>query len=188
MNYIIGADEAGTGACAGSFVVCAVKAPLDWNMLGLADSKKLSPKKRAVIAKRILEEFNAKVIKYSLLEVSAQQIDRDGLGVALKWAHKTVINNLVTDDSVAIVDGKLEIEAKCPIKSMIKADSEIPTVMAASILAKTYRDNVMVKLHQKYPVYGWDKNFGYVVNQHKEAIRLHGLSEFHRKSYKLKNI
>jgi len=188
IKYIIGADEVGTGACAGPFVVCAVKAPPDWDIAGLGDSKKLSEKKRSEMEIKILNDANSNVIKYSLLEITCDQVDQLGLGNALKYAHQCVVNNLADEDSVAIVDGKLKIEAKCQVDSLIKADNQVPTVMAASILAKTYRDKKMRQLHEKYPMYGWNQNVGYVVANHKEAIKAHGLSPFHRKSYKLKGI
>lgn len=188
IKYVIGSDEVGTGACAGSFVVCAVKASISWNMEGLADSKKLSEKKRKEMERKILSEFKNKIIKYSLIEILPNQIDDLGLGEALKFAHQCVINNLAAENTVAIIDGKIKIESKCPNKSIIKADNQIPTVMAASILAKNYRDRKMKMLHEKYPMYGWNQNVGYVVATHKEAIKQHGLSPYHRKSYKLKDI
>lgn len=188
IKYIVGSDEVGSGACAGILVVCAVKAHRLWNLNGLNDSKKLSEKKRLELEQKLYQEFHIGRIKYSLLEISPSKVDEMGLGVALKFAHQCVVNNLEGPNTTAIVDGKLKIEAKYPIQNMIKADSTVPTVMAASILAKTHRDKVMRKMHEKYPMYGWDKNVGYVVAQHKEAIKQHGLSPLHRKSYKLKDI
>lgn len=188
IKYIIGSDEVGTGAYAGIFCVCAVRAPIEWSLEGLNDSKKLSEKKRLELEKNILLEYKNKNIQYSLLEISPSKIDDQGLGVALKFAHQCVINNLSVPQTIAIVDGKLNIQANVETKSLIRADAQIPTVMAASILAKCHRDRVMKKLHEKYPMYGWKDNVGYLVEAHKKAIKEHGLSPLHRKSFKVKNI
>lgn len=185
MRYIIGSDEVGTGACASGFVVCALRAPAFWTLDQLNDSKKLTPKKRYEIAQRLIYLSDIGEIDYILIEVSNDNIDAFGLGKTLKDAHREAINILADDDVEAIIDGKLKITASCPTSSIIKADQSVPTVMAASILAKYYRDEAMKRLHQLYPQYNWKKNVGYVTAEHKAAIKKYGLSPLHRKSVKL---
>jgi ribonuclease HII len=185
MKYLIGSDEVGTGACAAGFVVCAIRALAPWNLKGLNDSKKLSAKKRTEIAQQLLYLNDIGEIDCILIEVSNANIDLQGLGTTLKAAHTEAINILADANAEAVVDGKINIIADCPTSSVIKADASIPVVMAASILSKYYRDSVMQRLDTEYPQYNWKSNVGYVTAEHKEAIRQHGLSPYHRKSVKL---
>jgi ribonuclease HII len=185
MKYIIGSDEVGTGACAGPFCVCAVRVPENWNLEGLNDSKKLSPKKRETINQKLINLFHIGEIDYILIEVSNVNIDIQGLGVALKNAHKEAINILADQSATAIVDGNLKINADCPTTSMVKADQSIPAVMAASILAKSYRDFLMKTLDESHPEYNWKSNVGYATPEHKELIKKYGYSPYHRQSFKL---
>lgn len=183
--YIIGCDEVGTGSGVACLVVCGVKAAQSWNLTGLNDSKKLSPKKRNYIRDQLYEQANNKIIEFYISEQSNEIIDQLGLATALKNAYIDVFNILYDDNSSIIVDGNLKFDLDMNITSIVKADSKIPTVMAASIIAKTYRDRLMQYLHEQYPVYGWDKNVGYLTSEHKAAIKKYGLSPLHRKSYKI---
>lgn len=185
MTYIIGSDESGTGSISGPFLVCAVRAPENWSLDGLNDSKKLTAKKRGEMAQKLMHLSQAGEIDYILIEVSNTKIDSDGLGLTLKEAHKDAINVLASDETVAIIDGNMNITTDCPTTSIVKADETIPTVMAASILAKNCRDFRMKELHKIHPEYLWNKNSGYGTKAHKDAIEKHGLSQFHRKSFKL---
>ena len=184
-QYIIGCDEVGTGSVAGPFVVCAVRAAEKWNHPGLNDSKKLSPKKRYQLNQELIHLSDAGEIDYIIIQVSNANIDIHGLGVALKNTHVEAINILADPSVTAILDGKSKIEADCKVISMIKADQTVPTVMAASILAKVFRDNFMQEIDKEYPHYHWRKNAGYITAQHKQAIQQYGLSPYHRKSFKL---
>lgn len=189
MNYIIGCDEVGYGAFAGPIVVCAVKAPVSWSMEGLKDSKKLTPKKR--------EEFNLKLrsdkaIKFCIASRSNEEIDKYGLGVMHKSAFIETFHNLYSDDCFIIVDGVLKFDGlgvdAYDIRSEVKADDKYPVVMAASIVAKTFRDNLMHDYHKKYPHYGWNSNVGYGAKIHIQGIIDHGYSPLHRRSYKIKSL
>lgn len=180
---IIGADEVGYGSWAGPLVVCAVKAPVGWSLDGLDDSKKLSAKKRGEALLSLMKET---VIQFSIVEKSNELIDQKGLGVCLKEAYVEVITELLGPEDQAIIDGTVKLSLGSQVTSLIKADQKIPAVMAASIIAKEYRDDLMHKLHIKHPEYNWLKNVGYGTADHKAAIKKHGMSELHRHSYKIK--
>ena len=172
---IIGCDEVGYGCLAGPLVVVGVRAPKDWALAGLNDSKKLSPKRREG------------VIAWHLAERSSQVIDQFGVASALKDAYVECFKALYQDDCLIISDGILKfdnlgVDAYDKV-SVIKADTKFPAVMAASILAKTYRDGKMKLLHKQYPNYGWDHNVGYGAKDHLEAIAKYGPCPLHRMSY-----
>lgn len=181
---IIGCDEVGTGSAVGCLCVAGVRADSDWTLSGLADSKQLSEKKRNLIRDKLL---STNQISYCIVEKSHQDIDKLGLAAALKQAYIELIGKLYSDNCQIIVDGNLKFaESNYPITSIVKADTYIPTVMAASILAKTHRDAVIKQYSNQYPMYGLDKNVGYLTAQHIQAIKKYGLSEIHRKSYNFK--
>ena len=184
---ILGADEVGYGCLAGSLVVCGVLAPKDWNLAGLNDSKKLSLKKREVMREKLGKLIENKTIKWHLAERSNNVIDRSGVAWALKDAYVEVFNNLHQTDCLIISDGILKFDnpsvAAYDKVSLVKADAQIPAVMAASILAKTYRDEKMKIMHVIHPEYGWATNVGYGSKEHLDAIWKHGPTPLHRTSY-----
>lgn len=184
---IIGCDEVGYGSLAGPLVVCGVRAAKDWSLLGLNDSKKLTPKKRGVMLLKLMKLVESKEISYHLAERSNQQIDKEGVAVALKDAYVECFHALYQPDSLIITDGILKfdnlgVDAYDKV-SVVKADSKYPAVMAASIIAKEWRDDLMHKLHWKYPLYGWNHNVGYAAKDHLEAIEKYGPCPLHRFSY-----
>lgn len=184
---IIGCDEVGYGCLAGPLVVVGVKAPKDWKLDGLNDSKKLSAKKREAMLLPLMKLAERKEISYHLAERSNAEIDKVGVAVALKDAYVEVFHALYQNDALIISDGILKfdnlgVDAYDKV-SVIKADAKYPAVMAASIIAKTYRDDKMHRLHHSYPNYGWDSNVGYGAKDHLEAIEKYGPSPLHRMSY-----
>jgi len=189
MNYIIGCDEVGYGSVAGDLVVCGVKAPISWSMEGLKDSKKLSAKKREIFNTKLRQDIN---ISFCLASRSNDEIDKHGVALMLKSAFVETFKNLYSDNSFIIVDGILKFEGlgvdDYDIRTEVKADNKYPVVMAASIIAKTFRDNLMCEYHKKYPNYEWNKNMGYGSKNHIEAISKFGYSPLHRKSYKIKSL
>lgn len=195
-KYVIGVDEVGYGAGAGNLLVTAVRAPLDWNFEGLGDSKALTPEKRYQLNLNLLELINRRMgVSHYMCEVSAAAIDQYGLGRMHKRAIANAIEMAFTGDEKAIVDGNINpttfyavgAPRNCQIISMVKADQKIPQVMAASILAKEYRDKQMREYyHPLFPMYGWDHNMGYLSKEHREAIKKYGMSAVHRRSYKIK--
>lgn len=189
-KYIIGCDEVGSGPVAGPSVVVGVKAFPDWNLEGLNDSKKLSEKKRNIMTEKLKSLINKGDICFYLAERSNTFIDEHGFGVALKDAYVEIFKNLNSNDSHIIVDGTLKFNNlgvdDCDIESIVKADTKIPTVMAASILAKTHRDNLMKEYSKLHPNYNWENNMGYPTADHISAIKKYGYTNLHRLSFKLK--
>jgi len=193
MNNIIGADEVGYGCLAGPLVVCGVKAPEDWNLEGLNDSKKLSEKKRLIMGGKLSDLVESNEISFYIAEKSNVIIDQFGVASALRDAYIEVFHALGEHNPILIiVDGNLKFD--CPslraytIKTEVKADAKFPTVMAASIIAKNYRDGLMHAMDNIHPQYGWIKNVGYGSASHIAAIRKYGLSPLHRRSYKVKSL
>jgi|SRR5579859_539306 len=186
-NLIIGTDECGTGSLAGPLVVCGVKAPKNWSLATLNDSKKLTEKRREAARDQLLKLAETQNISYYITERSSTTIDKFGMAVALKDAYVEVFHALYENNSLIISDGTLKFDGlkvdSYPIVSLIKADAQIPTVMAASILGKTYRDNKMKELDSLFPQYNWKKNVGYPTKEHKDNINLYGPCDLHRFSY-----
>ncbi len=189
-THIIGCDEAGTGALFSSFFVCGVLSPKDWKLEGLNDSKKLSSKRREIMREKLLKLSENGEIKFYLAERTSSQIDEFGLAYVLKDAYIEIIKNLYspTQNSLIICDGtlKFDIFGVDNIVSLIQADGSVAAVMAASILAKTTRDNSIKELHKLFPQYGFDKHMGYGTKEHMAAIQKYGKTSMHRMSYNLK--
>lgn len=176
---IIGCDEVGYGPIAGPLVVCGVKAPKDWTLPGLNDSKKLTPKKRDKMFGQIMECVKNKEIQYHRAERSNVQIDEKGVWHVLKDAYVEIFHALYSEDSLLIIDGNLTFDNlgvdAYDKASVVKADGKFPTVMAASIIAKVSRDYDMQVYHHQYPMYGWNSNVGYPAkNTHRryQKVRL----------------
>jgi ribonuclease HII len=186
-DFIIGCDEVGYGSLAGPLVVCGVRASKDWYLEGLNDSKKLSAKRREAMQAKLGLLIKNKEIRFAMVERSNVEIDKLGVAKALKDAYDEVFDNLYDDQTFIIVDGVLEftnaILKGYEIQNLIKADSKIPAVMAASIIAKVYRDSKMKVFHILHPMYGWDSNVGYGSTKHIRAIDEFGPSPLHRMSY-----
>jgi len=184
---VVGCDECGLGALAGELFVAGIRAPKDWNLEGLNDSKKLSEKKRLAMRAKLLPLIQNKTLGFHLARRSNEFIDRMGVAYALKDAYVEVFTNLYQSDCLIISDGILKFDnpavATYDKISLIKADGQIPAVMAASILGKTYRDEEMKKHHHTYPEYGWDTNVGYPAKKHLEGINKFGPTPLHRMSY-----
>lgn len=185
--FAIGADEVGYGCLAGPLVVCGVKAPKGWAIDGLNDSKKLSEKKRDVMRLKLNILIEKNEIQWHLAERSNNHIDKHGVAFSLKDAYVECFKALYAPECLIISDGILKFDNlgvdDYDICSLIKADQQIPTVMAASILAKTYRDEKMKNLHNLHPQYDWVSNVGYGSKNHLEAITKYGPCPLHRFSY-----
>lgn len=179
---IIGIDEVGRGPLAGPLVVCAVKIPDGVIVEGITDSKKISPKKREKLFNEMVNKFH-----YSLGWVSADEIDDYGLSIALKIAASKALVELEPNNEKIITDGNMRF---FPLynneQTIIKADSKIPEVGAASIIAKVIRDRRMAALEDKYPGYNFITNKGYGTKEHITEIKVKGYSPIHRKSFVLK--
>ncbi len=185
--FTIGCDEVGYGCLAGPLVVAGVRAPKDWALEGLNDSKKLTANRREVMRAKLLKLIEEKVITYHLALRPNTYIDKVGVAKALKEAYVECFTALYEKESLIISDGILKFDNMgvddYDKVSVIKADTKFQTVMAASILAKTFRDELMRALHTRYPMYGWDHNVGYGAKDHLKAIEEHGPCLLHRMSY-----
>jgi ribonuclease HII len=185
--FIIGCDEVGYGCLAGPLVVVGVRAPKDWALVGLNDSKKLSAKKREAMLLPIMKAVKSGAISYHLAIRTNTEIDAVGVALALKNAYVECFRALYQPNSLIISDGILKFDNlgvdDYNKVSMIKADTKVPHVMAASLIAKVSRDWDMHQLHHKYPKYGWDSNVGYGSKDHLQAIKEHGPCPLHRFSY-----
>jgi len=188
-TYIIGCDEVGLGSLAGNLVVGAIKAPENWSIPGLNDSKKLTDKQRRVMNEKIRKCIENNEIQLSIVDASPMLIDSQGVYSVLKNLYHEAAKSLYRPNDTIIIDGNVnfdEVLVGMNYKTVVKADSKYPTVMAASIIAKVYRDDLMIKLSEQFPDYDWASNKGYGSPKHIDTIRKLGYSEFHRLSYKLK--
>ena len=178
---VCGTDEAGRGCLSGPVTAAAVILPKSFRHPMLNDSKKLSAKQRAILAPIIKQS----AISYGISHVSPQEIDRINiLQASIKAMHKSIAK-LETSPDFIIVDGnKFNPYSNIPHETIVKGDSKFYAIAAASVLAKTARDEYMLALHKKFPLYQWNKNMGYPTSIHKAAILKWGVSPHHRKTFK----
>ena len=184
-EFEVGIDEAGRGCIAGPVTASAVILPKGFNNKYLDDSKKLSEKKRLEL-KIIIEK---EAVDYSVFFINAKIIDKINILNSTFKAMHGALNNLKTQPNFILVDGNKFIQYNdIPHKCIIKGDGKYQNIAAASILAKTYRDDYMKKLHSQYPEFGWNTNKGYGTKFHMDMINKHGKTDFHRKSFKIKKL
>jgi len=177
-----GCDEAGRGCLAGPVCAAAVVFPRGYKNNLINDSKQLSEASRNELRKIIEEESQS----WSVAMIHNEEIDKlNILKASIMAMHKALDGLNVTPENLLIDGNKFIPYKKIPHHCMIKGDARFLSIAAASILAKTYRDEYMAKLHEEHPDYGWDRNKGYPTRQHREAITLHGITRFHRKSFRL---
>lgn len=177
-KYIAGVDEVGRGPLAGPVVCAAVIMPLDDLIEGIDDSKKLSEKKRNILSEKIKE----KAICYNIAEVSPEVIDQINILEATKLCMKNALEGLSVKADVALVDA-LTLDVDIPVVNIVKGDFLSYNIGAASIIAKVYRDNLMVEYAKKYPQYSFEKHKGYGTKAHIDAIKECGPCKIHRKSF-----
>lgn len=174
-----GVDEAGRGPLAGPVVAAAVILDPRKHIAGLDDSKKLSEKRREVLYPEILE----RCLAWSIVEVSAVEIDRINILQATLTGMKRAVEQLSPAPQLALVDGNRPPVLACEVKTIIQGDRLVPAISAASILAKVSRDRLMKKMHLKYPGYGFDRHKGYPTADHLRLLQELGPCEIHRKSF-----
>lgn len=203
-NYAIvcGADEAGRGCLAGPVTACAIILSDGFQIEKLNDSKQLSKKIREQL-RPLIEE---KALTFAFTHIYSEEIDEINILNASMKAMQESILKLSLKPEFIIVDGNRPIFSKLGIKtktgynftikeidflksipnqSIIKGDSKFLSIAAASVLAKTYRDDYMNKIHEEFPMYNWNKNKGYPTKDHREAIAKYGITKYHRKSFRL---
>ena len=180
-KFIAGVDEVGRGCLAGAVVAAACILDLSKPLpVGLNDSKKLSEKTRL----KLDEEIRANAIAFSIAQVEAEEIDNINILQATKKAMRLAIENLTPSADFLLIDAVQLKKISLPQKAIIHGDAISASIAAASILAKTYRDNLMKKLDEIYPGYGFSKHVGYGTKAHFEALKIHGACEIHRKSFR----
>ncbi|HXB13804.1 MAG TPA: ribonuclease HII [Bacteroidia bacterium] len=177
-----GCDEAGRGCLAGPVFAAAVILPKDFHNSLLNDSKQMSEANRYTLREIIEKE----AIAYVVAEVSSEEIDKINiLNASILAMHKAVKQLKVKPEFLLIDGNRFKPYPNIPHQCVIKGDGKYASIAAASVLAKTYRDDHMKKLHEQYPAYGWMENKGYGTALHREAIEKDGATEHHRKSFQL---
>lgn len=177
-----GCDEAGRGCLAGAVYAAAVILPPDFKNEMLNDSKQLTEKQRYAL-RSVIEES---ALAWAVGIVSPEEIDQINILNASFLAMHRAIDQLKIRPQHLLIDGnRFNPYPGIPHTTIVKGDGKYLSIAAASILAKTYRDDYMNQLHQEYPVYDWDHNKGYPTKKHRAAIAAHGISPYHRKSYNL---
>ena len=177
-----GCDEAGRGCLAGSVYAAAVILPSDYQSELLNDSKKLTAKKRYALR----EEIERDAIAWAVGIVTPEEIDKINILNASFLAMHRALDQLKVRPEAVIVDGnRFKPYQDLPSTTIVKGDGKFLSIAAASILAKTYRDDYMLSLAEEYPQYDWQSNMGYPTKKHRQAILEHGITPYHRKSYNL---
>ncbi|MAW20982.1 MAG: ribonuclease HII [Flavobacteriales bacterium] len=179
---LAGCDEAGRGCLAGPVVAAAVILPKNFKNRMLNDSKVISAKKREMLRTVIEKE----AISFGIGIVDSKKIDEINILNASFLAMHKAINTLNTKTELLIIDGnRFNRYKNIPHKCIIKGDGKYLSIAAASILAKTYRDNIMKNIDLEFPQYNWRKNKGYPTKEHRQAISKYGTTIYHRESFKL---
>lgn len=185
-KMVVGIDESGRGPLAAPVVAAAVRLAEDCPpLLGLKDSKKLTPKKRKEIYEMLKENPN---IEWGIGRASEKVIDKINILEATKLAMKRAVRNLerkCSHTDFLIIDGNFGINLEIPQKSIIKADEKVVSCTAAGIIAKVTRDRMMLKYHKKYPKYAFDRHKGYPTKLHRQIIKQCGFCKIHRRSFRV---
>ena len=177
-----GCDEAGRGCLAGPVVAAAVILPADFHHPWLNDSKQVGKAQREALRQIIEKE----ALFWGVGSCSPTEIDKINILNASILAMHRALDNLGTEPHFIAVDGnRFKTYGSIPHKTEVKGDGRFLHIAAASILAKTHRDELMEDLHQAHPQYGWDRNAGYPTMQHRQAIRDFGITPHHRKTFRL---
>lgn len=177
-----GCDEAGRGCLAGSVYAAAVILPPDYHNERLNDSKKLTARQRYALR----QDIERDAVAWAVGVVTPQEIDQINILNASILAMHRALDQLQVRPEAIIVDGnRFKLYRDLPHTTIVKGDGKYLSIAAASILAKTYRDDEMVRLAQEYPDYDWQHNMGYPTRKHREAIRQHGVTPYHRRTFNL---
>lgn len=179
-----GCDEAGRGSLAGPLYAAAVVFPNDYYNDQINDSKQLNRKKRETLRELILRDATA----YAVVSISEKEIDQINILNASIKSMNDAVKQLSLQPELLLIDGnRFYSDLGIPYRCIVKGDATFLSIAAASILAKTYRDDFMESIDNEYPMYGWKSNKGYPTAAHQRAILEYGLSPYHRKSFHLKN-
>jgi len=181
-NSECGTDEAGRGCLAGPVTAAAIILPEDFKLDLLNDSKQLSEKVREKL-KPIIEE---KSISFAVTHLGSKIIDEINiLNASIKAMQESIVKLNPTPLYIIVDGNRFKPIDNIPYSTIIKGDSKYMSIAAASVLAKTYRDEYMNKIHEEFPMYNWKQNKGYPTKEHREAIRKYGTTKYHRMSFRL---
>ena len=182
LKHECGTDEAGRGCLAGPVTAAAVILPQDFISDILNDSKQLSENKRDKL-KDIIEN---EAISYAYFHVYPDEIDKINiLNASILAMHKSITLLNIKPEFIIVDGNKFKPINNIPHETIIKGDSKFLNIAAASIIAKTQRDDYMCKIHEEFPMYNWKQNKGYPTKEHREAIRKYGITKYHRKTFRL---
>ena len=177
-----GCDEAGRGCLAGAVYAAAVILPPDFENEMLNDSKQLTERQRYLLREVIEKE----AVAWAVGVVTPEEIDKINILNASFLAMHRAIDGLQVRPQHLLIDGNRFRKYKdLPHTTVVKGDGKLMSIAAASVLAKTYRDDYMLQLHEQYPHYGWDRNKGYPTKEHRQAIEQHGTTPYHRLTFNL---
>lgn len=177
-----GCDEAGRGCLAGSVYAAAVILPPDYHNERLNDSKKLTARQRYALR----QDIERDAVAWAVGVVTPQEIDQINiLNASILAMHRALAQLQVRPEAIIVDGNRFKPYRDLPHTTIVKGDGKYLSIAAASILAKTYRDDEMVRLAQEYPDYDWQHNMGYPTRKHREAIRQHGVTPYHRRTFNL---
>jgi len=177
-----GTDEAGRGCLAGPVTAAAVLLPNDFHHPDLNDSKQLTERKREMLRPIIEKE----AISYKVTHVFMDEIEKlNILHASIAGMRRSILSLNPTPEFILVDGNKFTAIPTIPHECIVKGDGKYVNIAAASILAKTHRDEYMLKIHEEFPIYSWNKNKGYPTKAHREAIAQHGATKYHRMGFKL---
>lgn len=177
-----GTDEAGRGCLSGPVVVAAVILPKDFHHEFLNDSKQISEAKRRILRPYIEEH----ALAYGVSFIHHEEVDElNVLQASITGMHRSIDQLTITPEFIIIDGNKFRPYQEIPYETIVKGDAKFKSIAAASVLAKTYRDEFMEKIHLEFPNYNWKKNKGYPTKEHRKAIQEFGITKYHRKTFKL---
>lgn len=181
-QFEAGTDEAGRGCLSGPVVAAAVILPLDYHNKLLNDSKQLSEAKR----KKLRPIIEKDALAYGVSFINEKEVDQlNVLQASITGMHRAISMMSITPEYIIVDGNKFKPYKDVPFETIVKGDAKYLSIAAASVLAKTYRDDFMEKIHKEFPFYNWKNNKGYPTKEHRKAIQEYGITKYHRKTFKL---
>lgn len=181
-QFEAGTDEAGRGCLSGPVVAAAVILPLDYHNKLLNDSKQLSEAKR----KKLRPIIEKDALAFGVSFLNEKEVDQlNVLQASITGMHRAISMMSITPEYIIVDGNKFKPYEDVPFETIVKGDAKYLSIAAASVLAKTYRDDFMKKIHEEFPFYNWKNNKGYPTKEHRKAIQEYGITKYHRKTFKL---
>lgn len=181
-QFEAGTDEAGRGCLSGPVVAAAVILPLDYHNKLLNDSKQLSEAKR----KKLRPIIEKDALAFGVSFLNEKEVDQlNVLQASITGMHRAISMMSITPEYIIVDGNKFKPYKDVPFETIVKGDAKYLSIAAASVLAKTYRDDFMEKIHEEFPFYNWKNNKGYPTKEHRKAIQEYGITKYHRKTFKL---